>query len=265
MNKKLLWLLAMLVIAVITVFYYYVSKLEQQRSLRDQPREVKLASSAAPMPLSPPSLVTQATPPPVIATSPLPSLYSSDATAGDTIVQLFGKEAFFNHFYPGKIIQRFVATIDNLPRKQAPLRMMPVKPVAGPFLVVTGETGLTISPANVARYDNYVKMIQSIDVASLVDAYIRFYPLFQQAYRGLGYPRGFFQDRLIEAMDDMLTAPKLPAPISVEQAKVLYTFSDPALETRSAGQKILIRMGNDNADKVKAVLGAIRMELMHRL
>jgi hypothetical protein len=43
---------------------------------------------------------------------------------------------------------------------------------------------------------------------------------------------------------------------------VLFEFADPDLETRSAGQKILIRMGAENAVRVKAKLWEIRRELI---
>lgn len=38
----------------------------------------------------------------------------------------------------------------------------------------------------------------------------------------------------------------------------LDTYADPALETRSSGQKILMRMGKANAERVKAKLREIR-------
>ncbi len=43
---------------------------------------------------------------------------------------------------------------------------------------------------------------------------------------------------------------------------MLYEFADPDLETRSAGQKMLLRMGRENAARVKAKLGEIRRELV---
>jgi len=46
------------------------------------------------------------------------------------------------------------------------------------------------------------------------------------------------------------------------QPKVLYEFADPDLETRSAGQKILLRMGKDNELRVKAKLREIRGALL---
>ena len=76
--------------------------------------------------------------------------------------------------------------------------------------------------------------------------YVQLYPLFQAAYQELGYPNGYFNDRLIQAIDDMLAAPDVAAP-KLAQPKVLYEFADPALENLSAGQKILVRMGPENA------------------
>jgi hypothetical protein len=45
---------------------------------------------------------------------------------------------------------------------------------------------------------------------------------------------------------------------------VLYQFADPELEGLSAGQKIMLRMGAENAAKVKAKLREIRRELSAR-
>jgi hypothetical protein len=53
----------------------------------------------------------------------------------------------------------------------------------------------------------------------------------------------------------------VPAPIDLTQPKVLYEFADPSLEQRSAGQKMLIRMGPVNESRVKAKLRDIRRSL----
>jgi hypothetical protein len=94
--------------------------------------------------------------------------------------------------------------------------------------------------------------MEQVDTQKLVQAYVRYYPLFQKAYQELGYPNGYFNDRLVEVIDHLLAAPDVPAPIALAQPKVLYEFADPALESRSAGQKILMRMGPVNEARVKA-------------
>jgi hypothetical protein len=92
--------------------------------------------------------------------------------------------------------------------------------------------------------------------------YERLYPLFQQAYEDLGYPGKYFNDRLVETIDDMLQAPEVAAPIQLVQPKVFWEYADASLESRSAGQKLLIRMGPANARLIKAKLRDFRAEIV---
>jgi hypothetical protein len=45
---------------------------------------------------------------------------------------------------------------------------------------------------------------------------------------------------------------------------VLHLYADPDLESRSAGQKILMRIGAENAVRIKAKLREIRGEIADR-
>jgi hypothetical protein len=107
-----------------------------------------------------------------------------------------------------------------------------------------------------------VRVIEAIDEKALVADYARAYPLFQQAYVELGYPGKQFNDRLIQAIDDLLSAPELDAPLDLVRPRVVYEFASPDLETRSAGQKIMLRMGPQNAARVKAKLLLVRREIL---
>jgi hypothetical protein len=82
--------------------------------------------------------------------------------------------------------------------------------------------------------------------------------LFQQAYENLGHPPEYFNDRLIEVIDHLLATPELPDPIPLARPNVQFEFADPNLEARSAGQKVLLRMGHENAlaSQRKAARGA---------
>jgi len=101
-----------------------------------------------------------------------------------------------------------------------------------------------------------------VDARQAVAWYVRYYPLFQQAYRELGYPRGYFNDRLVAAIDNMLAAPDLTAPIALVRGDTYYRFVDPSLQGLSAGQKLLLRMGPANAAKLKAKLREVRAALV---
>ena len=122
----------------------------------------------------------------------------------------------------------------------------------------------SISARNAERYAPYVALVEALDARACVELYVRFYPLFQKSYNELGDPRGYFNDRVVAAIDDMLAAPEPQEPIALARPKVLYEFADPALESLSAGRKILARVGTANAAKVKAKLREIRAELAKR-
>lgn len=189
---------------------------------------------------------------------PLPALDASDAALAGELAELVGLARWQTLFLPERIVRRIVASVDNLPRKDAPVSMWPLKP-AKDWLVTTGtgET-LAIAPANAARYDAYAALVRHIDVATLAAFYRRYYPLFQQAYEELGFPGAYFNDRLVAALDDLLATPEPAQPPRLEQRKVRYRFADPDLENRSAGQKILLRIGVAHARAAKAKLRALR-------
>lgn len=192
---------------------------------------------------------------------PLPALSDSDAAVRDTLAGLLDGKSWEALFYPDRMIRRIVATVDNLPRKKAPVRMLPVRPAPRAFVTASAGNEVVIGRDNSIRYAPYMTIVQAVDTQKLVAAYVRFYPLFQRAYEELGYPKGYFNDRLVEALDDMLNAPDIKGPIRVEQRKVFYQFVDPDLEARSAGQKIMLRIGAENAATLKAKLREIRQEL----
>lgn len=192
----------------------------------------------------------------------LPALELSDGMVRAAIAGLIGSQGFADLVHPSGIVRRFVATVDNLPRETAPRRMFPVHSAAGAFRTTGSGEALQISPANAARYAAHLKALESVDSVALVGAYVRLYPLFQRAYEELGYPGRHFNDRLVECIDDLLAAPQVAPPVRLLQAKVLFEFADAELETRSAGQKILIRMGGENAARVKAKLREIRRHLV---
>jgi hypothetical protein len=224
------------------------------------------APAAAPQPAPPASVeppriehpVEQAGAPP--APTPLPALDDSDGLLHEALVGIFGAATVDALLRPQDFVRNVVATIDNLPRKSIALRLSPLKPVPGAFRV-SGPEGALVAGDNAARYAPYVRAMEAIDSAKLVAIYVRLYPLFQQAYTDLGYPSRYFNDRVFEAIDDLLAAPEARGPLALTQPKVLYEYADPALQGLSAGQKIMVRMGPENEAKVKAKLREIKRAL----
>ncbi len=196
------------------------------------------------------------------APATLPSVENSDSMMRDSVSRLIGGKAFAGMVVPYQLVRRIVATVDNLPRRTAPTRAMPLNAVPGAFAAVTNAEQTVIDTTNYQRYVPYVNVVAALDAPALVRGYVRLYPLFQRAYQELGFPGKYFNDRLLDAIDDLLETPQLDAPVKLLRPRVLYEFADPDLETRSAGQKILLRMGPESAARVKAKLWEIRRELL---
>ncbi|WP_293373501.1 DUF3014 domain-containing protein, partial [Nevskia sp.] len=159
---------------------------------------------------------------------------------------------------PDMLIRRIVVTIDNLTRERVALKLRPLKPVPGAFVVEGSDGTTTISPNNFPRYGAALTVLQALDEEALVALYFRWYPLFQKAYRDLGYPGESFNNRVIEVLDHLIGTPNIAEPIALVKPKVFYEYADPALESASYGRRLLWRIGADNRQALVAKLIAIR-------
>ena len=95
---------------------------------------------------------------------------------------------------------------------------------------------------------------------------------FQRAYEDLGYPGRYFNDRLVDVIDELLATPtagatpevvltEVKGPVAPARPWVRYEFADPRFESLTAGQKMLLRTGPANQKRLKAKLAEFRREL----
>lgn len=199
--------------------------------------------------------------PAAAASSPLPAPGESDAYVAAQLTAVAGSD-ISSLLVSQRIIERIVATVDALPRHEAlGVLTLPAQVPKGAFVVDASDPP-RIAGQNSQRYAPYMHIIQTADPQALVTWYVRAYPLFQHAYRQLGYPEGYFNDRLIVAIDDMLAAPEPVEAPALMRSKAFYIYADPMLESLSTGQKLLLRVGSANAGTIKAKLRAIRALLV---
>jgi hypothetical protein len=189
---------------------------------------------------------------------PLPPLNESDKDISGALAGLFGKKSVDELLVPEMVIRHIVVTVDNLPRNKVAEQMRPVKSAGGQAITATSGDLITLTDENSARYAAFMNVVKNTDTAKLGNLYIRYYPLFQQSYEDLGYPGQYFNDRLVEVIDHLLQTPEVRGPIQLKQGKVFYEYADPSLESRSAGQKLLLRMGSENAATIKQKLKDLR-------
>lgn len=226
------------------------------------------------------------------ADASLPALAESDKRVEELLTELMGREKVLTYLLTDGFVRRVVATVDNLGRAHAPSRMWPVQPTAQRF-VVDGDAGVggaegaqvgngersnaptTVSAANAARYTPLLTVAEVVPMEAAVALYVRLYPLFQQAYEELGYPKRYFNDRLVAVLDSLLQAPEPQGPLQVKLTPVntevtnlrpwvRYEYVDPALESLPSGQKIMVRMGHANEVRAKALIRDLRKRVATR-
>lgn len=215
-------------------------------------------------PLEPPQVrhpLPQAEPAPGTSPVALPELDASDEAVKQSLTGTFGKQSFTGLSLSDELIRHLVMTVDGLPRQHAAARLFPLRPPPGRLAIRGQGEVVTLSADNYARYARYVQLAQALETKKLVAVYRQFYPLFQQAYAELGYPNRYFNDRLVEVIDHLLAAPDIEGPIELVRFGPLFEFEDPALEELSAGRKLLVRMGPENAAVVKARLHELRSQI----
>jgi hypothetical protein len=212
-----------------------------------------------PAPAPPPAAPSVANPiPGDAAQAALPALDDSDVPLHAALAKLRDEKTIDQFLVPDNLVRNVVVTVDNLPRTKTAVERRPIKPTPGNALVVTSGDDITLSEANYARYAPFVSLVQSTDAKQLATLYFHYYPLFQESYENLGYPDKYFNDRLVEVIDHLLATPTPKGPVKLTQPRVFYEYADPALEQLSAGQKVLLRMGNANAAQMKQKMREFR-------
>lgn len=265
MRKTTAWVLLVVLIAGLAGWYFNARKpVGEHPSVIPTP-EVAVVQDEPPAIEHPienllpsPAAVEEA---PAPEPEPLPPLQESDSTMALALEALLDSARVSEWFITEQFVNRVVATVDGLPGRQVAPLVWPLKKPAGKFLAVGDAEELAISPDNAARYRPYVEMAQAVDLDTLVSVYVRYYPLFQQAYEELGYPGGYFNDRVIEVIDHLLQAPEPAVSPRLVKPEAVYLYADEDLEALSAGQKLLLRIGSDNGLSVRARLVELRAAL----
>ena len=85
---------------------------------------------------------------------------------------------------------------------------------------------------------------------------------FMATYAGLGYAPQKFDNAVIRALDRILATPEVEDPPAVVPVGGIYKFADPDLEQLAPVQKLLLRMGPDNAEVVRAKAAELRAALL---
>ncbi|BBM01744.1 DUF3014 domain-containing protein [Microbulbifer sp. GL-2] len=263
------WIIGIIVVIVVAAAAYWlwtgeekknevpITKVIEEPQTTPEPETMTQPEVAAPAPE--PQEPAPAEEP---AREPPPPLNESDKTAYDDLMALAPDNALSRWLVPDEVIRKWVAAANAGSRGELIHKHRPLKTIRGP-IIVTGSSmeGYQLSPDNYRRYDQPVRLFALMNTDTAVGLYQYWYPRLSQAWGELGIRNKTFHQIVIEAIDQVLAAPEIEGPIQLVRPSVYYKFADPKLEKLPGIQKLMIRMGPDNATRVKEKLKELKEKL----
>lgn len=193
-----------------------------------------------------------------------PNLSEADAYIKNRVVDLVENKALLRVLVLEHFIQKLVLFVDQLPTDNISRQHLPLVPPGSDFLTSGSGDERLIAGRNAERYEVYVALLEALPDKVLIHLYRGLYPLFQLAYYEIGQKNLYFNDRFIEVITHLLETPEPEAPLRLVRHISRFRYADQQLEARSAGQKILLRMGVENTRRVKAKLAGLRAGLVRK-
>jgi len=196
----------------------------------------------------------------------LPAMVDSDQLIRDGVASLSGHGGIADWLAIDELIRKFVVLVDNVARGTVPRQHVAFLTPRGKF-TVKGDDGEThyLDEKSYSRYDLVTEIFISLDTRRAVEFYSLVRPLFEQAFKDLGYPNRRFEDMIFIGIGRLLETPDLAQPIKLVRPSVMYKFANPRVERLSPAQKQLIRMGPKNTSVIKEKLSEIALELRKAL
>lgn len=219
-----------------------------------------------PPPAAEPAPVAEAPAPPATALCAtmdaiaLPPLEASDALVGTLVGALSTHPRVTAWVATDNLIRNFTVVVENIANGASPAaRLRPLRP-AGRFRTIERGDGLFVNPRSYDRYAPLAAAVDSVDPQAAARLCGTLKPRLEEAYRELGRDRSF--DVALEgAIVALLRAPVLGENVRLAPRGAAYGFEDEALESLTAAQKHLARMGPRHArviqDKLRQIALAI--------
>jgi len=281
-NKSLTIIAAIAVIGLLFLVYLAATF--------ESPEGTRTVEIAPPVPVAPapverviapaPTAATvtdDATPPPVVeiveaeptptpeAPVELPGLNDSDAFVLARMSAFETGTALLNLVTSEEVLRRFVVFVDNVAEGNLPQLDYPIRRLQQNVAVREVDTNLyEMQTVSYQRYTALIDGLAAVDPDVVVPLYRLVKPLLQEAYAEIGYPNRDFDATLLRAIDTVINARTAEGPFQLVKPRVMYLYADSEIESYSPVEKQLLRMGPQNAEKLKLALAQYRERLAAR-
>lgn len=266
------WLIAIVAVLII-IGIWYVAREEKAPPPPPVTEQTTVPPAAPAEPPQPPASDIPSPPPPapppteaepVEPEQPPLTLEESDEVLRRELSAAGQSELLAGALKEDDLVERGTAMVDSLSRGLFVQKVLPVPRPSEKFAVSESAGTLTIAPGSYSRYDEYARAVGELEVTTLVDTFNQARPLLEEAYAGLGYQPDEFDNAVVRALDRILATPVVETPPEVVPKGGIYKFADPALEQLAPIQKLLLRMGPDNAAVIKEKARQLRTALLQQ-
>ncbi len=192
----------------------------------------------------------------------LPSLNNSDEFLFEGLRALQNGAALVRVLANEQLLRSFVVFVENISRGEFPQTGLPYKRIEQEMQVRNIDDNLFVMDESAhARFDEVVELFVSIDTDQAMTLYRTLSPLFQQAYAEIGFRNVNFDDTLRSAINTVLRSPNVEGPYQLVKPSVMYLYADANIENLEEVHKQLIRIGPENAEKLKTKLREFSLRL----
>lgn len=193
---------------------------------------------------------------PEIVTTTITKAYD-DSWLMTKVIELVPNTVLTDLVVEQDLISNFVVFVDNASRGELVSQFSPLQAPKDKFSAQQVEDDLLnfeFNNSDFTRYDNYAELLASLPLEKSLAIYRELTPSIDEAHMELGYEAGTFDRKLKRALDFLIDTPVLSDEAKLVAPSAMYQFADAELEGLMSIQKLLLRMGPENQQKVRAKL-----------
>ncbi len=160
-------------------------------------------------------------------------------------------------------LRMVVQLMDALAHGERPLPLLASLQPKEAFTADNGADGrLVVSAAAIARYQIAAFLLDIFDARAMAALYRKAEPLLQRECEAIGYQDTPVRKLLTDACTTILSLPDFDfEPTLVKRAPGLYTYEDAAFEGLNDAQKLCVRLGWRNCQRLKRLTNDFASEL----
>ncbi len=199
---------------------------------------------------------------PLVEEAILPSLNDSDEYLKAELSAIDGGLPVLQYLVSEELIRKFVVMVENISRGEFPDRNRPVLDLNETMQVkeIGGEFYL-MDEQSYKRFDNLIDALSNISTENAVNFYQQLLPLFEDACAELGLRNANFNELMFKAIENVTNAKTAAQAQQLKRPSINYLYADPLIENYTDVEKLLLRLGPENTEKLQRRLEFFKRRL----